>query len=175
MSEFPPDRPSPEPPPAGRSFPERPAVAARPDVPPAGASQDDGAPDGGARLAAAEAAADEREALLGTLFDAAPLGLGFFDLELRFRRVNRALADINGVPAGAHLGRTLLEVLPRQNPRVLDDLRRVLETGVPLLGEVTGETPADPGVPHTWEFGYYPVRGADGAPLGADASRVPSW
>jgi len=53
----------------------------------------------------------ERLALLDTLFAYGPLGFGFVDRQLRFARVNARLAAINGLPAEAHLGRPVAEVL----------------------------------------------------------------
>jgi PAS domain-containing protein len=42
----------------------------------------------------------------------APVGLALFDENLRCTRVNLALADLNGIPASHHLGKTVSEVLP---------------------------------------------------------------
>jgi len=53
----------------------------------------------------------ESLALLDTLLAHGPLGFGFVDCDLRFTRVNARLAAINGLPAEAHLGRTVAEVL----------------------------------------------------------------
>jgi len=53
----------------------------------------------------------ERLALLDTLFAYGPLGFGFVDRHLRFARVNARLAVINGLPAEAHLGRPVAEIL----------------------------------------------------------------
>ena len=50
----------------------------------------------------------------GDYLETAPVGLGFFDRELCYLRVNDALAVINGLPASEHLGRSLAEAgLPR--------------------------------------------------------------
>ena len=43
----------------------------------------------------------EALALLDAIFDSAPIGLGFWDRELRFVRLNKALADFNGLPGGS--------------------------------------------------------------------------
>ena len=97
-------------------------------------------------------------ALLDTLFERAPIGMGFWDRELRYVRVNAALARINGLPVEAHLGRTISEVLPKLEPRVEAAFRTVLETGQPLSElELQGETPAAPGVLRTWRTSVYPV------------------
>src|SRR3954471_22118632 len=54
----------------------------------------------------------EARALLDTLIDQAPIGVGFFDREGRYVRVNDALAELNGVPAADHIGRRVDEVIP---------------------------------------------------------------
>src|SRR4051794_35103836 len=77
---------------------------------------------------------DEAErslALLDTLFATAPVGLAFFDTELRYVRVNAALAEINGLPADEHVGRTVPEVLPAAEASMAQQIRTVLETSEP--------------------------------------------
>ncbi len=66
--------------------------------------------------------------------------------ELRFLRINEAMAQINGISAEDHLGRRVLEVFPRREGVALDEgLRRVLETGEPVVAaEVTGESLSRP-------------------------------
>jgi len=104
--------------------------------------------------------------LLDTLFSEAPVGLAYFDRELRYVRVNAALAEINGLPAEAHVGRTVGEVLPDMDPEVMAGLRRVLATGEPMKDvEITGQTPQRPGVARTWLCGWYPVRNRAGDAL----------
>jgi PAS domain S-box-containing protein len=124
-------------------------------------------------LLAASRARDEAVALLDTLVGGAPVGIAFFDTELRYVRVNRELARINGLSVEAHLGKTLAEALPHMNPQVAIDLGEVLRSGVPVINiDVTGETPADPGVPHDWIVSYYPVRSAAGETLGVGATVI---
>ena len=43
-------------------------------------------------------------ALLDALFATAPVGLGLWDRDLRYLRVNRRLADMNGLAPGEHVG-----------------------------------------------------------------------
>jgi len=110
------------------------------------------------------------EALLDTLFATAPIGLGFWDRDLRFVRVNRALADMNGLEPEEHVGRTLEEVLPELASKIVDVYRRVLATGEPAHDiDAYGETPAAPGVRRSWLGSYYPVRDPEGEVVGMGA------
>ncbi|HEV2812396.1 MAG TPA: PAS domain-containing protein [Solirubrobacteraceae bacterium] len=107
-------------------------------------------------------------ALLDALFSHAPMGLAFWDDELRYRRINTALAEMNGLAPDDHLGRTTTEVLgPEIGERVAETLRRVQSTGRPLVDvDVSGTTPASPGERRQWLASYYPVPSADGELLG---------
>ena len=42
----------------------------------------------------------------------APIGMALLDTGLRFVHVNELMAEANGVPADAHVGRTLREIVP---------------------------------------------------------------
>ncbi|HEX8819308.1 MAG TPA: GAF domain-containing protein [Archangium sp.] len=114
----------------------------------------------------ARAEAQRALARLNLLMDTAPVGLGFWDEELRYVHINGRLAEMNGLSEAAHLGRTVREVLPELAPTLEPLFREVLETGLPRVLEVTGETPAAPGVERHWLVSYYPVRDVDGTSLG---------
>lgn len=118
-------------------------------------------------LKAAERAKDESLALLDTLFSSAPIGIALYDRELRYVRVNEALADINGRPVAEHAGRTVAEILPAGlDAEVTAHLRSVLESGEPVVDmQIAGETHARPGRRH-WLAGYYPVRHRSGEIIG---------
>jgi PAS domain S-box-containing protein len=53
----------------------------------------------------------ESQAYLETVLAQGPVGYGFVNREFRFVHVNPRLAEINGIAAGEHLGRTVHEVL----------------------------------------------------------------
>lgn len=109
----------------------------------------------------------ESLAQLDTLLAAAPAGLAFLDRDLRYVRVNEALASLNGVSAEAHRGRAVAEIIPRLAPMVEPLMRRVLETGVPVLNLELRSKMADlPGEPHTWLASFYPVRARTSEILG---------
>jgi PAS domain S-box-containing protein len=113
--------------------------------------------------------AEESFALLEVIFDRAPVGLAFYDRDCRFVRVNERLAEINGVSVEAHAGRTVAEVVPGL-PDVAEGIRQVVETGRPAIEvEVSGETPAQPGVQREWLASYWPVRVAGERRIGVGA------
>jgi PAS domain S-box-containing protein len=73
-------------------------------------------------------------AALDSLFDSSPLGVAIFDRELRFIRVNAALAAMNGLTPGDHLGRTVAEVLDPETAERLTPMQKdVLATGRPVI------------------------------------------
>ena len=71
-------------------------------------------------------------ALLDTLYATAPVGLAFFDAELRFVRINDALAAMTGRSVEAHLGRSLDELFGADAAGAVERLRHVLRTGEPV-------------------------------------------
>jgi PAS domain S-box-containing protein len=111
----------------------------------------------------ARAAEARSRALLDALVENAPIGIGFIDRDLRFQRLNQLLADLDGLPVEAHLGKTLHELLPGlPMDQVEGAWREILATGRPMLDvNVEGETPAAPGKRRSWLESWYPVRSGD--------------
>lgn len=113
--------------------------------------------------------AEQKAHLLGVIdelqaiYDEAPVGLGLLDGDLKFARINAALADMNGFSVEEHLGQSVWDLLPDLRSSAEPLLRKVLESGEVLRGvEITGETPAKPGIKRTWSEVFYPVHGPDG-------------
>jgi signal transduction histidine kinase/putative methionine-R-sulfoxide reductase with GAF domain len=111
--------------------------------------------------------AERTTALLDALYGAAPVGLGFWDRNLRYVRVNERLAEINERAAADHIGRTFAEVVP-QLAHLLEPMARgVLETREPVIDlELAAGTPSAPDVPRHWLASYYPVLSPEGEALG---------
>jgi len=105
----------------------------------------------------------ETLALLDTVFAGAPVGLAFVDRELRFVRINDALAAMHGVPPAAHLGRTMWEALGEYAEKVEPFFHRVLSTGTPVLDqELRLGLPGQPTGERILLVSYYPVHGPEG-------------
>lgn len=94
---------------------------------------------------------DHALALLDTYADATPVGLGFWDVGLRYRRVNAALAELTGLTAAQHLGRPVRDI-SAATPALALNLHRVLETGQPVqdVELASGD--------RMWTSSYFPVR-----------------
>jgi PAS domain S-box-containing protein len=115
----------------------------------------------------AELDAHSELAEIEMIYRTAPVGLCLLDRDLRFVRINDRLAEINGLPAAAHIGRTVREILPSLADEVEPLMRRVLRTGEPLHDlELVGETAAQPGVKRIWLESWAPLVGRDGQVLG---------
>src|SRR2546426_16490 len=102
-------------------------------------------------------------------FPPAPAGLAILDRELRYVQLNETLALMNGRPVADHVGKSVREVLPAIAATLEPLLQRILDTGEPVLNiELSGETPAQPGVTRYWRASYFPLaargrRGKNGA------------
>lgn len=97
-----------------------------------------------------------------TLYQSAPIGLNVLDQDLRFVRINQRLAEMNGFSVDEHIGRTVRELLPDLADAAEQVLRPILETGEPLLNvELTGATPAQPGIQRTWVESFLPLKDGD--------------
>lgn len=106
---------------------------------------------------------DEIERLFGFV----PVGLCYYDTELRYRYLNKWLARINGVEVEACLGKSLEEVIPVLAAKVAPRLRNVIETGQAIINmEIKAETLARPGEPKYLKNSYYPDKSKDGTVIG---------
>jgi PAS domain S-box-containing protein len=115
----------------------------------------------------AEELARQRLAELEDLYRNAPVGLCVLDRELRFVRINDRLAEINGIPAADHPGKTVRELMPELADTVEPEMRRVLETGRPRLDiEIVSETPAQPDFQRSWLEQWLPITDDQGGVTG---------
>lgn len=95
--------------------------------------------------------------LLDTLFGEAPIGFGYLDASLRYRRVNDTMARLNRVPQEQTIGRTVREVMGPDGDTVLPLFESILRTGHAVLNyELVRHLPG--GDMAYRVLNYYPVR-----------------
>jgi PAS domain S-box-containing protein len=118
---------------------------------------------------AALATSDEMRALVDALYAAAPVGLAFVDNDMRYVRINDAMAAISRQSVEEHLGRRIRDVLPAPLGEIVE--RRVAEArdgGRVVTQEDIASEVGLPRAPDARHFtaSYYPVPGAGGRPAG---------
>ena len=100
----------------------------------------------------------EQTALLETLASKAPIGLAFVDRKCRYVRVNDMLAQLNGVSAHDHIGRTVEAVVPHLWPTVGPLYRQAL-SGEPVVNvEISQDGAEAQHEAYHRLVSYYPVR-----------------
>ena len=93
-----------------------------------------------------EALPAQRLAQLQAIYDGAPVGLCFLDRKMRYVSINQLLADMNGAPMAAYLGKTVQEMIPEVFPGIQPYLLRALKGEV--IRDLEFIRPAnDPGSP----------------------------
>lgn len=104
----------------------------------------------------------DAEQLLNAHFRASSVGLCILDRSFRYLAINPTLAEMNGIPAQDHLGKSIREMLGDFAELIEPRLNWVFATGQPVLNfEVSSTLPtrSDPG---HWVEHYIPIRDAEG-------------
>ncbi|WP_171815357.1 hybrid sensor histidine kinase/response regulator [Nostoc sp. PCC 7524] len=105
------------------------------------------------------------------IYATTPIGMCVVDTNLRYVRINERLAEINGLPVKAQIGRRIREVLPELADELEPIYLQVIKSGLPVLDvETHGTTPAQPGVEKDWLSSYYPLKGSDGQVVGVNVT-----
>jgi len=112
--------------------------------------------------AAAPESLIESEQLLAAYFGASRVGVCILDTDFRFLAINRTLAEMNGILAEAHLGKSVREVLGDFAELVEPQFNRVLATQQPVLNlEISFMLPNRTEPAHRIEQ-YIPIKGTTG-------------
>ena len=119
-----------------------------------------------------EALPAQRLAQLQAIYDGAPAGLCFLDRNLRYVSLNRRLAEMNGDPVAAYLGRTVKEMIPGVFPLIEAYKNRALQGEV--IEEVEffrpGHGPGTPGATNL--VSYQPALDEAGEVIGISVAVV---
>ncbi len=98
------------------------------------------------------------EQLLTAYFRASRVGLCILDADFRYLAVNETLADMNGIPAAAHLGKSIREVLGDFAELIEPQLLRVLSTGQSIADFEISFMLHNRTEPGHWIEHYVPIR-----------------
>jgi len=107
-------------------------------------------------------------ALLDAALTGSPVGFAFFDRDLRFLRVNAALARVNGIAPEDHVGLSLRDIHPWLGRDIEPVLRQVLASKKPAVNlEFDGPAPSTRGQPRRWLMSCFPILVGNGELFGA--------
>ncbi len=100
-------------------------------------------------------------ALLGSVLENAPIGLGLLDPGLRVRHMNRRLAAISERALDADVGSLLWDILPDMRETLEPRLREVLEAGRTVTNvDVAAHSRINPTQLREFQFGFFPLPAA---------------
>ena len=103
---------------------------------------------------------EETEGVLDFVLNHSPVGVALHDRDLRFIRVNGAMATMTGTAVGKHPGRHFSDVAPEEMSDAIQPLlRQVMTTAEPITNvPLTSENPADPMKERHFLASFFPVR-----------------
>lgn len=113
-------------------------------------------------------------AFLDALFETCPIGLVMLDQDLRYVHLNQALADMDGLPIEAHLGRHMDEVMIMTDGGEYERmLRAVALGGAPVVGTLVGMRPrGHPDRDQVRSVSFFPLSQAVGSRPGVGGLMV---
>ncbi len=104
----------------------------------------------------------ESEQLLTAYFKASRVGLCILDKDFRYLAVNETMAEMNGVPAAEHLGRSVRVILGDFAEVIEPEFRQVLATGQAIADlEISFMLPTRTEAGH-WIEHFIPIKDATG-------------
>ncbi len=107
---------------------------------------------------------------LESIYESTPVGLSFVDTDLRYLRINKRLARMNGKSVAEHIGKKVSEMILDLDDTVSSIYRQVIESGTPVLNiDIDGMTGADPENRHYWLASFIPMKSESGSVQGVIA------
>jgi formate hydrogenlyase transcriptional activator len=105
---------------------------------------------------------EDWERLFALHAGASPVGLLILDTNFRYLRINDAIAEMNGIPAPEHLGKTVREILGDFAELVEPEFASVISTGQALLNREISAVLSTRAEPGHWINHYIPIRDSTG-------------
>jgi formate hydrogenlyase transcriptional activator len=103
----------------------------------------------------------ETTAWLRKFLDVPNVGFAVCDEDLRFTFINHALAQMNGLPAEAHLGKTVQDILGEAAENLLPLFEHVFSTGQPVSFDLAAKLPTRTELGY-WTENFFPIKDAQG-------------
>jgi two-component system, cell cycle sensor histidine kinase and response regulator CckA len=115
-------------------------------------------------LAESNGSLRSQAAELEVIYRRAPVGLAVYDRNLRFLRINDALARFNNLSPAQHVGHRVDEVVPRFGDEIAKCVQQVFASGESILNvERHRAAPGNPAAEQQFLTSYYPLLGEDGS------------
>lgn len=91
------------------------------------------------------------------IYSNAPIGLCYLDIDLRYKRINRFLANINGLPPNAHIGRRINDIVKGSGVAIEQITDAILSTGKPVTQEISRVPKRTSDPPRYFNEHWYPL------------------
>jgi len=104
----------------------------------------------------------ESEQLLNAYFSASKVGICILDTDYRYVAINNTLAEMNGMPAARHLGKSVREMLGDFAEVIEPQLKHVITTGQPVVNLEISFVLHNRTEPGHWIEHYIPVKDSAG-------------
>jgi signal transduction histidine kinase len=116
-----------------------------------------------ARHQKTEMRAQESREVVDGFFSSSTVGFAILDSELRYRRINGILAEMDGLTPETFTGKSLKETFGERLFKAESIFQEVIHSGVPILDqEISGETPGHPRELRHWLANYFPIHDSRG-------------
>jgi len=102
-------------------------------------------------------ALSESDQLLAAYFNSSHVGLCILDSDLRYVAVNKKLAEIHGIPAAHHLGKTVREILGDVADSIEAKTRQVFGTQTPVDFQMSAQLGCE-SAQGRWIAHYVPIK-----------------
>ncbi|MDB6108662.1 MAG: hypothetical protein JWR69_412, partial [Pedosphaera sp.] len=110
---------------------------------------------------------------LQALYDQAPIGLCFTDVNHRYIKINEQLAAVNGRPVADHIGHAIGEIAPELAGTLQPLLQQIIARGEPINQiELRCRLPRDSRCERYWLGSFHPVKDEEGTSLGVNTTML---
>lgn len=91
------------------------------------------------------------------IYSNAPIGLCHLDINLRFKRINKFLASINGLPPNAHIGKSIQQLFPSLADTITEVTQTILANKRPIHQEFRRDNKLHPEKTRFFDENWYPL------------------